>query len=177
MHIRLTPPSFAVLMSAVIFVGGCKAFNINIGTEEPIKLDPIKIDLTMKAEVRVYDGESPEAKKATANRNEAADRLRDRGAEIQELKNNRLVGENHLGLLSLRNRPAGKYGDYVEKTVDAENADRVFLMTDIANSSQRQLSEVQGEQWHKRIAASFEGEWVEVGGEVDDTYRWEEKGS
>jgi hypothetical protein len=166
-----------VLAAAMLCVAGCKAFNINVGTEEPIKLDPIKIDLTMRAEVYMYEGDSEEAQKAAANRNEAAQRLRDRGAEIQELKNSRLVGENHLGLLSIRNRPAGEYGDYVVSTVDSENADRVFLMTDIANTSQKALSDVQKDQWHKKVAASFVGEWVEVGAEVDGTYRWDEKDS
>lgn len=177
MRTALIQLPIAALVAATLCAAGCKAFNINVGTAEPIKLDPIKIDLTMKAEVYMYEGDSEEAQKAVANRNEAAQRLRDRGAEIQELKNSRLVGENHLGLLSIRNRPAGDYGDYVVKTVDSENADRVFLMTDIANTSQKALSDVQKDQWHKKVASSFVGEWVEVGDEVEGTYRWEEKDS
>ncbi len=175
MRSRLARLSPVALLAAALGGAGCKAFNINVGTEEPIKLDPVKIDLTMRVDVYQYKGDNEAEAKEAANRNEAAKRVRDRGAEIQELKDNRLVGENHLGLLSVRNRPAGDYGDYVVRTVDAENADRVFLMTDIANRSQRALSEIQRDQWQKKVAASFEGEWVEEEGEVSGTYRWVEK--
>gem|GEM_PF-5511089 len=143
----------ALLAAAVVFAVGCDAFDINVGTKEPIKLDPIKVDLNMRVDVYQYDGKSDdEKKKEVANRNDAAKRMRDRGAEIQELKNNRLVGENHLGLLSIRNQPAGDYGDYVVRTVDAENADRIFLMTDISNRSGDALAAVRRDQWQKRSA-------------------------
>lgn len=156
---------------------GCKAFDINVGTKEPIKLDPIKVDLSMRVDVYQYDKKSDEEKQTVANRNDAAKRVRDRGAEIQELKNNRLVGENHQGLLGIRNLPAGDYGDYVKKTVDAENTDRVYLMTDIANESGKSLAEVQRDQWEKRVSLSFNGEWVETEGDAPATYRWEAKDS
>lgn len=165
------------LAAGVVLLWGCKAFDINVGTKEPIKLDPVKVDLNVKVDVYNYDGNSEEEDKAVENRNEAAKRIRDRGAEIQTLKNNRYVGENHLGLLTIRNRPAGDYGEYVDKTVSAENADRSFLMTDISNKSGKGLPEVQQDQWRKRVAASFDGEWVELEAEVEGTYRWQEKDS
>lgn len=168
-------PLAPLLLAGVAACGGCKAFDINVGTKEPIKLDPIKVDLNMRVDVYQYDGNTADAtKEEVANRNEAAKRMRDRGAEIQELKNNRLVGENHLGLLSIRNRPAGDYGDYVERTVDAENGDRIFMMTDISNRTGDALAAVRRDQWQKRAAASFEGEWIEVEGEVPGAYRWAE---
>ena len=170
-------PVYAALAAGVALSWGCEAFDINVGTKEPIKLDPVKVDLNVKVDVYNYDGKSEEEEKAVENRNEAAKRIRDRGAEIQTLKNNRFVGENHLGLLTIRNRPAGDYGEYVDKTVSAENADRTFLMTDISNKSGKNLPEVQQDQWRKRVAASFGGEWVELEGEVEGTYRWQEKGS
>jgi hypothetical protein len=173
---RQLPTGAALLACAALACVGCKAFDINVGTKEPIKLDPIKVDLDMRVDVYQYDGKSDEKeKKAVANRNEAAKRIRDRGAEIQELKNNRFVGENSLGLLSIRNRPAGDYGDYVARTVDAENADRSFLMTDIANTDDRSLAEVRRDQWERRVSASFEGEWIEEEGDAPDTFKWVEK--
>ena len=54
---------------------------------------------------------------------EAQDRRRARMAEIQNLKNGRVVGENRHGLLSLVQAPPGEYGDYVRRTVEAENAE------------------------------------------------------
>ena len=177
MSLALCRPVAAATVAVAALFTGCDAFDINVGTKEPIKLDPIKVDLSMRVDVYQYEGDEEGDEEAIKNRNEAAKRQRDRGAEIQELKNNRLVGENHLGLLSIRNRPAGDYGEYVAKTVDAENADRIFLMTDIANRGGVGLAEVQREQWQKKVALSFDGEWVELEGDEPGTYRWEEKDS
>lgn len=174
-------PLFAGLAGAVLcLLGGCKGFNINVGTKEAIKLDPIKlepIDLNMRVDVYQYTGTSPEEKAAQKNVGSAADRLRNRMEEIQKLKNNRFVGENHLGLLEIRNLPAGDYGGYVQKTVDQENADRAFLMTDKVNQSDTlQLADVQREQWERRRQITFEGEWIEVPADVEGTFRWTQKG-
>ena len=51
---------------------------------------------------------------------EAQDRRRARMAEIQNLKNTRIVGENRHGLLSLVQAQSGEYGDYVRRTLEAE---------------------------------------------------------
>ncbi len=159
--------------ACALCAAGCQAFQVNVGTDEPIKLDPIKVDLTMRVDTYIYDGKSDEEQKQeAANREDATKRIYDRMAEVQELKNNRLVGENHLGLLSIRNLPAGDYGEYVQRTVDAENADRAFLMTDISNRSDDSLAAVRRDQWQKRVAASFEGEWIEEEADSPGTYRW-----
>lgn len=155
--------------------GSCKAFDINVGTEEPIKLDPIQVDLTMRVDVYQYSGNSEEKKQEIKNVANAHENLRNRMAEIQTLKNSRYVGENHFGLLSIRNLPAGKDGEYVQKTVDAENADRTFLMTDLSNSSGTPLEDIQRQKWQTRIEGSFKGEWIEVAADAPDTYRWTQK--
>lgn len=168
----------AILLLAIGTVGilsSCKAFDINVGTKEPIKLDPIQVDLTMRVDVYQYTGNSEEEKQAVKNVEHAVESQRNRMAEIQTLKNSRYVGENHLGLLSIRNLPAGKDGDYVQMTVDEENADRAFLMTDTSNSSGTPLEEIRRQQWAARLEASFAGEWVEVGAGTTDTYRWIQK--
>ncbi len=120
----------ALAAAITIAFGSCKAFDINVGTKEPIKLDPIQVDLTMRVDVYQYSGNSEDKKQEVKNKANAHENLRNRMAEIQTLKNSRYVGENRLGLLSIRNLPAGKDGEYVQQTVDAENADRTFLMTD-----------------------------------------------
>ena len=167
--------SLLLAVFALVLPGGCGSFKFDVGTSEPIKLDPIKVDLNMRVDVYQYTGTSEGEKVAEANRKDAATRLRDRMAEIQELKNNRFVGENHLGLLSIRDTPAGDYGDYVRRTVDEENADRVYVMTDKANRDSAVLAEVQSDQWNRRVQASFPGEWIEIMGEAEDAYRWEQK--
>ena len=102
------------------------------------------------------------------------DSRRNRMAEIQELKNNRFIGENHLGKLTLQNRPAGEYGDYVELTVEEENRDREFLMRYEAEEKGIALTKVREEQWLHWQRKSFPGEWIEVEA-AEGNYEWQQK--
>ncbi|MEM9478434.1 MAG: DUF1318 domain-containing protein [Verrucomicrobiota bacterium] len=169
---------FASALIPVLLLSGCTTFDIDVGTEEPIKLDPIKlepVDITMTVNVNHHTSTTKEEKTKAKNAADANERLRNRMAEVQELKNNRLIGENHLGLLSIRNLPGGEYGSYVQKTVDEENADRSYLMTSSANDRGVELRIVQTEQWRTNIQSAFAGEWIEVDGDVEGTYKWEKK--
>jgi uncharacterized protein YdbL (DUF1318 family) len=94
--------------------------------------------------------------------------------DIQTFKNSRLVGEGRDGQLYVLSRPEGSYGNYVEKTVAEENADRLVLMRGLAEERRTPLEEVQrqqGELWRTR---SFNGEWVEVL-QDNNTWRWSQK--
>ena len=99
---------------------------------------------------------------------------RDRMAEIQRFKNSRLVGENHYGLLTIREAPAGPYGQRVQETVDAENADRKALMKDLAAEHHVAQSRIEADQaalWRER---AFPGEWIEQQ-QPDGTWKWVQK--
>ncbi len=92
---------------------------------------------------------------------DAESRRRNRMADIQDFKNNRLVGEGHDGLLVIRELPEGEYGQYVKKTVDAENEDRMTQMKKTAEEKKTSLSEIQSqtaEVWRK---SAFKGEFIE----------------
>ena len=165
----------ALLLPAT--VGGCmllvsclKPFDVNVTTPEPIK-----VDLSM--DVHVYQHGQPDTKKdaAQATFRSAMDSRRARMSEIQELKNNRLVGENHLGTLTIKTRPAGEYGDYVEKTVTAENQDREILMSQEAEEKNVTVDKIREEQWRHWQRKSFPGEWIEVANESGEGYRWMQK--
>lgn len=153
-------------------LAGCiDPFEVNVNTPQPIK-----VDLSMDVHVYQHGATAKtEGSVPAADYRAAMDRRRDRMAEIQELKNNRLVGENHEGLVSIRNRPAGEYGDYVEKTVREENADRELLMKQEAESKSIAIDKVRDEQWRHWQRKSFPGEWIEVGGENGQAIRWEQK--
>jgi hypothetical protein len=155
---------------ACSFVSCLKPFDVNVTTPEPIK-----VDLSM--DVHVYQHGQVDKKKDTAETafRSAMDSRRLRMSEIQELKNNRLVGENHLGTLSIRTRPAGEYGDYVETTVTAENRDREMLMAREAEEKGVTIDQVRGEQWRHWQRKSFPGEWIEVANQSGQDYRWEQK--
>ncbi len=132
--------------------------------------EPLKVDVNMRVDIYQHatsdaPGNGPDA--------EAQDRRRARMAEIQNLKNTRLVGENHHGLLSLVQAQSGEYGDYVRRTIEAENADRLALMKQLAAERRVPMADIETEQanlWRER---AFPGEWIEM--QVEGTWRWQQK--
>ena len=96
---------------------------------------PIEVNLNMRLDVYQYRGDEPVDKEAAKTISEATERMRNRMAEIQTIKSNRFVGEDHRGLLQLREVPAGTWGDYVKETVKAENDDRTLLMRNQAKEA------------------------------------------
>jgi hypothetical protein len=155
-------------MLILLGLSGCKSFKVDLGSP-----DPIKVDVNMRLDVYQYKGDEPGKKgEAEVGFEEAVQRQRNRMAEIQKLKDNRFVGEDHRGQLHLREKPAGDWGDYVERTVNEENEDRTVLMRHEAKNSNRALHEVQDEQWRRRTSASYSGEWVELPGDKPNTYQW-----
>lgn len=161
---------FLVVFGASLLVSCLKPFDVNVTTPEPIK-----VDLSM--DVHVYQHGQTDTKKDAdrATSRSAMESRRSRMSEIQELKNNRLVGENHLGTLTIKTRPAGEYGDYVEKTVTAENQDREILMAQEAAEKSITVDEIREEQWRHWQRKSFPGEWIEVTDESGRGHQWEQK--
>ena len=138
---------------------------VRVATPEPLKVDvDMRVDIYQHA-TSDAPGNGPDA--------EAQDRRRARMAEIQSLKNTRIVGENRRGLLSLVQAQSGEYGDYVRRTLEAENADRLALMKQLAAERRVPMADIEAEQanlWRER---AFPGEWIEV--EIDGTWRWQQK--
>src|SRR5450755_3372439 len=88
----------AWLLVSASCLGGCSP-TINLATPEPVKVDVgVRLD--------VYQKTAPtKAKEEQSSLTIAANR-RLRSGEIQQLKNNRLVGEDRDGYLDLRTKPA-----------------------------------------------------------------------
>ena len=107
-------------------------------------------------------------------------------------------GLMHTAAGTLAIDPPGEYGDYVRRTVEAENADRLALMKQLAAERRVPLPQVEAENADrlalmKQLAAerrvpmaeieteqanlwrerAFPGEWIET--QVDGTWRWEQK--
>jgi len=158
------------LLATSMLVSCLKPFDVNVTTPEPIK-----VDLSM--DVHVYQHGQADTKKdaAQATFRAAMDSRRNRMSEIQDLKNSRLVGENHLGTLTIKTRPAGEYGDYVETTATAENQDREILMAREAEEKGVTVDKIREEQWRHWLRKSFPGEWIEVANDSGADYRWEQK--
>jgi hypothetical protein len=160
----------AATVILVLGMAGCSSIPINVGTTEPVKVDiAMKVDVYQHADQGV-------AKKGVVQGPPAdvAKSRRDRMAEIQILKNSRIVGENHAGYLEVRNSPPGEYGDYVRTTVDGENADRARLMEKLAKEKNLSVAETerqQAEQFHKD---AFTGEWIEAP-DAEGRFSWKQK--
>jgi uncharacterized protein YdbL (DUF1318 family) len=151
----------AVIAAVIPAMVSCKAPSVNLATE-----DPIKVDIAMRLDVYQHANAKPEGSPAATRKPDAAEdpasRRRNRMADIQTFKNDRIVGENREGFVSIRDLPQGEYGDYVRKTVEAENADRLAQMNDIAEARKTSLPAIQKEQaelWRNR---AFKGEFIEV---------------
>jgi hypothetical protein len=160
--------SLSLIALAALTLTGCKQFPA-IPLTTPA---PLEVNLNMRLDIYQYRGDEPGDKEAAKNASEATTRQRNRMEEIQTLKNNRFIGEDHRGLLAMREVPAGDWGDYVKRTVDNENEDRNLLMRKLAKEQNKALNEIQTIQWKLRIDKAFKGEWIEIAGEKEGTYKW-----
>ncbi|MHB1082394.1 MAG: DUF1318 domain-containing protein [Prosthecobacter sp.] len=154
-----------ILCSATLTLAACKLPEVPITTPKPLE-----VNLNMRLDVYQYRGDEPQDKEALKNASEATERMRNRMQEIQTLKNNQLVSEDHRGLLQIREVPAGDWGAQVKKAVAAENEDRMLLMRQKAKESNRPLYEIEGEQWRLRSEQAETGEWIEIPGTTPGSF-------
>ncbi|MCX6969028.1 MAG: DUF1318 domain-containing protein [Verrucomicrobia bacterium] len=155
--------------AAIALMAGCSAPTVNLATGEPIK-----VDIAMRLDVYSHNKEAAAKGAPASPTSDTETRRRNRMADIQNFKNSRLIGEGRDGLLSIQVDSPGEPGDYVRKTVAAENEDRMTLMKAAAEKGEKSLAAVQTEQgalWQKR---SFEGELIEITN-PDGTFSWAPK--
>lgn len=136
------------------------------------------MDINVKLDVYQHGDASVQKKISNGSADLPADvqlRRKNRMGEVQGLKNSRVVGENHLGLLDLREEPPGEYADYARKTLDAENRDRLLLMQEISRKGNVPLADVQRQQADLAAKRAFNGEWVEAA-QLDGSFKWRKKG-
>ncbi len=170
---KITMNTRALLLLCTLSLFGCKAPTVNLGTSEPIKVDiNMRLDVYQYSNNKASTGQTP-PKPGPATEDPGA-RRRNRMADIQTFKNNALIGENREGFVSIQSAPEGEYGEYVRKTVEAENDDRLAQMKDLAETRKVSLPEIQKEQaalWRNR---AFKGELIEV--EIEkDVWKWTAK--
>ena len=157
-----------ILYAATAALAACKQLpQVPITTPKPLE-----VNLNMRLDVYQYRGDEPQDKVALKNVSEATERMRNRMAEIQTLKNNQLVSEDHRGLLQIREVPSGDWGVQVKKAVAAENEDRMLLMRQKAKEASRPLHEIEDEQWHLRSEQADTGEWIEIPGPTAGSFQW-----
>jgi hypothetical protein len=157
---------------------GCQSFKIDVGTEEAIKLDPIKfepIDINMRVDIYQHTGSSKSTAQTTSKTEaKAIEDMRNRMDQINILKNSRWVGENHLGHLSIRHLPAGADGTWTQEIVTAENADRDIVMMEKAKRDNTPIEAIRTQQWQNNLQNAWEGVLIEIE-EKENKYRWVQK--
>jgi uncharacterized protein len=133
---------------------GC-APTINIATPQPLKAD-------IEVRLDVYEKTSPAKAKDEQSSLEIAANRRLRSGEIQQLKNDGVVGEDRDGYLDMRRKPADpKYLAYAQSVVNAENADRSFLYLANAQAQNRPLEMIEHDYAQLWSDRAFPGEWVQ----------------
>jgi uncharacterized protein YdbL (DUF1318 family) len=142
-----------ILVSACC-LGSCSP-TINLATPEPVKVD-------VTARLDVYQKTAPSKVKEEQSSLEIAANRRLRSGQIQQLKNDRVAGENREGYLDLKNPPADpKYLTYAKGVVDAENGDRSFLYLANAQAQNKPLEMIEREYAQLWSDRAFPGEWVQ----------------
>jgi len=155
-------------LSLLMLLAGCKTIGVDLGTQQPLK-----VDIAMKLDVYQH-GDPAQPKKNSAPTADVATTRRNRIAELQALKDQRLIGENHAGYVEARNTPPGNFGEYVRQTVDDENADRARLIERLAKERSLTVAEAERQQSEIFRKAAFKGEWVEVP-DAEGKFAWKQK--
>jgi uncharacterized protein len=143
----------------LVLLSSC-APTVNLATPQPMKFDVgVRLDIYQKSAPKPKNEET--ALQIAYNR-------RTRSGEIQQLKNDRVVGEDRDGYLDLRRKPADAgYLAYATGVINSENADRTVLYLANAQTESKPLELVEGDYatlWYSR---AFPGEWVQ---KVDGTW-------
>jgi uncharacterized protein YdbL (DUF1318 family) len=144
--------SLIMLLGAGICTGCVPT--INLATPEPVKVDVgVRLDIYQKTPLK--------SKNETSSLEIAANR-RLRSGEIQQLKNDRVIGENRDGYLDLRRTPSDpKYLAYANSVINAENTDRTILYLASAQSESKPLEAIEEQYAKLWVDRAFPGEWVQ----------------
>ena len=154
LHFRAGARPLAGLLLGACCLGGCSP-TINLATPEPVKVDvAVRLD--------VYQKTAPTKAKEEQSSLEIAANRRERSGEIQQLKNDRVIGENRDGYLELRRKPSDpKYLAYAQGVISAETADRSYLYLTNAQTQNKPLEMVEREYAQLWSDRAFPGEWVQ----------------
>ncbi len=144
----------AAVVVGAAFLVGC-APTVNLATPAPLKADiAVRLD--------VYQKTSPTKAKDEQSSIEIAANRRLRSGEIQQLKNDGVIGEDRDGYLDLRRNPDDpQYLAYAQGIVNAENADRSFLYLANAQAQSKPLEMIERDYAQLWSDRAFPGEWVQ----------------
>jgi hypothetical protein len=134
-HYRSGAPALAAILVSACGLGGCSP-TINLATPNPIKVD-------IGVQLDVYQKTAPTKAKEEQSSLEIAANRRLRSGQIQQLKNDGVVGEDRDGYLAIKNR------------------DRSFLYLNNAQAQNKPLEMIEREYAQLWSDRAFPGEWVQ----------------
>lgn len=160
-------------IATTLFLISCKRFEVPLTTPDPIKIDPIDV----KIRLDVYQhGENLKEGELDQSVQEVQTQSTNRIEEIQKLKDARVIGENHQGLLAVVEPPSDEtYKKYSEDLVEKENKDRIFLMKNEAQNRKVMMHDIQKERWKHESRRAFPGEHIEQQKKDGKGYEWVKK--
>ena len=132
-----------------------------------IRLDtpaPIVIDVNMRVDVvqTQAPGTQPLDAGAALKQKSPRQKQRERMAEVQTLKNDRIVGEANTGFLALVNKPEKpEYAIYAERIVTEENMDRKVIFEESAKSDHKSEADIAKAYAAKWYQGAFPGEMIQ----------------
>lgn len=136
--------------------------NVRLSTPDPVKIDVnMKVEIVQKAAPATSDTTSP-----------VAITRRNRMAQIQTLKDNRLVGENQKGYLTVLTIPPTwkEQETYIRSLAESENNDRQYLNSTESRRMNKPLITIEKESAQRFKASAFAGEWIQ-----SETGEWIQK--
>ncbi|MFZ5805899.1 MAG: DUF1318 domain-containing protein [Verrucomicrobiota bacterium] len=124
--------------------------------------EPVKIDVNMKVDVTTTEARKTAESKQPSENNPLQTR-RQRMAEIQDLKNNRIAGESNNGLLVIVKSPDDpQWKTYAEKLIQEENKDRAEIFAQESKATGKP-SELVAKDFAKKMRdAAFPNEWIQT---------------
>jgi uncharacterized protein YdbL (DUF1318 family) len=141
------------IFASTLFLFGCSP-TIKVATPEPVK-----IDVNMR--VDVYSKEK-KADEVHVSEGSVDQKRRLRMTEVQNLKNDRVIGESREGYLTVLKPPTDpKYASYAKSVVDAENTDRQVLYSVNAQKQGKPLAIIEREYAQTWSANAFPGEMIQ----------------
>ena len=154
LHSQSRARSLIGLLYGAFLLSGCVP-TINLATP-----DPVKVDVNVRLDV--YQKTAPTKAKEEQSSLEIAAERRLRSGQIQQLKNDGVVGEDRDGYLAMRSAPSDpKYLAYAQGVVSAENADRSYLYLTNAQNQNKPLEMIEREYAQLWSDRAFPGEWVQ----------------
>ena len=142
----------------LVFITGCSP-TVRLDTPEPVKIN-VDMNVNVTTQNTGSSASNPDGTPAA----DAQQARRYRMKEVQQLKNDRRVGEGRDGLLHVVNMPTDNksYANYVEKLVQEENQDRKKLFEEQAKREKKNEADIAAEFAQRAIQSSFPGEWVQT---------------